>query len=134
MAEFFSFMRTGLICATILGIAFMIALSLPKSKLQTIMMEVCSWAGMVLCGVYAVSPVDVLPEAALGPFGFIDDLGVVFMGWRAFVTAMSSREDRHAIEAWEERAFRDAVGELDDDEDDDDDDDDEDDDDDDDDD
>jgi uncharacterized membrane protein YkvA (DUF1232 family) len=27
--------------------------------------------------VYLVSPVDVLPEAALGPFGLVDDLGVV---------------------------------------------------------
>jgi uncharacterized membrane protein YkvA (DUF1232 family) len=27
--------------------------------------------------VYVVSPVDVLPEAVLGPFGLIDDVGVV---------------------------------------------------------
>ena len=34
-------------------------------------------AAMAGALVYLVSPVDVLPEAALGPFGLIDDAGVV---------------------------------------------------------
>ena len=34
-------------------------------------------AAMAGALIYLVSPVDVLPEAVLGPFGLIDDLGVV---------------------------------------------------------
>ena len=34
-------------------------------------------AAMAGALVYLVSPVDVLPEAALGPLGLVDDLGVV---------------------------------------------------------
>jgi uncharacterized membrane protein YkvA (DUF1232 family) len=34
-------------------------------------------AAMAGALVYVVSPVDVLPEAVLGPFGLIDDVGVV---------------------------------------------------------
>jgi hypothetical protein len=34
-------------------------------------------AAMAGALVYLVSPVDVLPEAVLGPFGLIDDVGVV---------------------------------------------------------
>ena len=34
-------------------------------------------AAMAGALVYLVSPVDVLPEAVLGPFGLVDDLGVV---------------------------------------------------------
>lgn len=34
-------------------------------------------AAMAGAMVYLISPVDVLPEAALGPFGLVDDLGVV---------------------------------------------------------
>ena len=34
-------------------------------------------AAMAGALVYLISPVDVLPEVALGPFGLIDDLGVI---------------------------------------------------------
>lgn len=34
-------------------------------------------AAMVGAAVYLVSPVDALPEAVLGPFGLVDDVGVL---------------------------------------------------------
>ena len=33
--------------------------------------------GIVLCCIYIISPVDLLPEIAVGPFGFIDDAAVL---------------------------------------------------------
>lgn len=98
MAEFFYFLRTGLMCGTVLAIAFMIALSLPKSKLQTVVTEICCWAAVVLCGVYGLSPVDVLPEAVLGIVGLLDDVGAIFFGWQAYKSAMQCRVERKAFE------------------------------------
>lgn len=33
--------------------------------------------GIVLCCLYIISPVDLLPEIAVGPLGFIDDAAVL---------------------------------------------------------
>ena len=33
--------------------------------------------GIVLCCLYIISPVDLLPEIAVGPFGLIDDAAVL---------------------------------------------------------
>ena len=33
--------------------------------------------GIVCCCIYILSPLDILPEIALGPFGVIDDAGVL---------------------------------------------------------
>ena len=33
--------------------------------------------GIVCCCIYILSPLDLLPEIALGPFGVIDDAGVL---------------------------------------------------------
>lgn len=97
MAEFFYFLRTGLVCATVLGIAFVIALSLPKSKFQTVVSEICSWAAVALCGLYVVSPMDSLPEVVLGPVGIIDDIGAIFLAWQAYKSAQQCRVDRKAF-------------------------------------
>ncbi len=33
--------------------------------------------GIVCCGIYIISPLDIVPEIALGPLGVIDDAGVL---------------------------------------------------------
>ena len=38
----------------------------------------------ILCVVYIISPIDLLPELILGPFGLIDDLGALFLAIRNF--------------------------------------------------
>jgi len=94
VASFFEMLKVMVMCMTVLGIAWVVALSLPKSRLRTVLTEICSWAFLVFCGVYAVSPIDILPEAALGPFGFFDDLGAVFLGYQSFQSAMKARRER----------------------------------------
>lgn len=87
-------MQTLLVCLTVLGIAWVVALSLPKSRLRTVLTEITSWAFLVFCAFYALSPIDIVPEAALGPFGFIDDIGAVFLGYQSFQSAMKARRER----------------------------------------
>lgn len=94
----FGFLNTALMCGTMLGIAFMVALSLPQSRMRSVVVEICSWAAVVFCGVYAISPIDVVPEVLLGPLGLIDDLGALFLGWQAFRAAKQTRLERQGME------------------------------------
>jgi uncharacterized membrane protein YkvA (DUF1232 family) len=94
MASFFGFLSVAMTCATIFGIASVIALSLPKSKLRTVLNEVLCWAAVVLAGLYVTSPVDLFPEAAFGPIGYVDDLGAGFIAWTKFKDAMKLRKQR----------------------------------------
>ena len=73
--------------AAVLALTFMVLLSLPQCKLRDMLMPFVAWGFVVLCAAYAISPVDILPEIALGPFGLFDDLGP----WsRALATAMAT--------------------------------------------
>jgi hypothetical protein len=92
--DFVLFLQTAMICLTILFIAFMIGLSLPKSELRTFVMRGCYAATAVVCVLYCTLPVDILPEAFLGPIGLADDLGVgiagIVAGKRALFPAPSN--------------------------------------------
>jgi uncharacterized membrane protein YkvA (DUF1232 family) len=94
MSAFFSFLSTAMTCAMVFGIVSVIALSLPKSKLRTVLNEVLCWAAVVLAGLYVTSPVDLFPEAAFGPIGYVDDLGAGFLAWIKFKDAMKLRKQR----------------------------------------
>ena len=52
---------------------FLVLLSLPQCKLRDLLMPFVAWGFVALCAVYAISPVDILPEIVLGPFGLFDD-------------------------------------------------------------
>ena len=54
-------------------------------------MPIVGWAMAIFCGVYVVSPVDVIPEALLGPFGLIEDIGAVVAGISAARMAMNAK-------------------------------------------
>ncbi|HVX12074.1 MAG TPA: YkvA family protein [Pirellulales bacterium] len=98
MASFFQMLSVLMMCCTLLGIAWVVALSLPKSRLRTLLSEILSWAFVVGCALFVVSPVDLAPEAFLGPFGFVDDAGAVFLGYQSFKSAMQLRRERHESE------------------------------------
>lgn len=74
MSSIFGLMQLVIVCGTLLGIAFMVCLALPDSPFKDFVMKVAGWGLAVVCGIYCISPVDVLPEAALGPFGMVDDV------------------------------------------------------------
>ena len=87
---------TMLVCGTILAATFAVLLSLPKSKLRDFLMPVIGWIVAIFCGIYCISPIDIVPEAVLGPFGLIDDLGALVTGIAAARIAMKqTREESH---------------------------------------
>lgn len=43
------------------------------------------WLTILGCLAYIVSPIDVLPEAVLGPFGLPDDVVAILIGLKALV-------------------------------------------------
>ena len=81
MGEFFHMISTFIWAATLFGVASVVALSLPKSRLRTVLSEFLGYAFMGLCAIYCISPIDLFPEAIAGPFGYIDDLGAVYAGY-----------------------------------------------------
>ena len=98
MASFFDMLKVLVMCMTLLGIAWVVALSLPKSRLRNVLTEICGWAFLVFCAVYAVSPIDLMPEVAFGPFGLIDDAGALFFGYQGFQSAMAARREREYLD------------------------------------
>lgn len=84
------------ICATLLAGALMVLVSMPHSPIRDLMVRVCGWLFTLLCAVYFVSPVDVLPEAFLGPFGLPDDVAAVVAGFLSAGAAWRAGKTRSA--------------------------------------
>jgi hypothetical protein len=73
---------------------FGILLALPQSRLRTFLMPIIGWCFALFCGAYILSPVDLLPEALMGPFGLIDDAGALFAGIFAASSAIKAGKAR----------------------------------------
>lgn len=86
MSSVLGFLSVAMVCATIFGIAFMIVLAMPQSRMRDVMKNVLV---AIACALYAVSPVDFMPEIIFGPLGLIDDLGAVIVGINAARQAAS---------------------------------------------
>ena len=81
------------VCGTILAATFAVLLSLPESKLRDFLMPIIGWCVAIFCGIYCISPIDIVPEAILGPFGLIDDLGALVSGIAAARMAMKKAKE-----------------------------------------
>jgi len=77
MSEMFGVIKLIVMCGTLLFLAFCGLLAMPKSKLRAVLMQIVGWAVVVFCIFYGLSPVDLIPEALLGPLGLVDDIGAV---------------------------------------------------------
>ena len=91
MQNMFATIQLLVVCATVLGIAFAVLLSLPNSQLRAFLLPIVGWAVAILCAVLVISPVDIIPEALFGPFGLVDDAGAVIAGIAAARTAMTAK-------------------------------------------
>ena len=95
MNQFFQILQLLLLlCGTVLGIVFVILLALPQSKLRDVLMPIVGWTMALFCGAYCLSPFDICPEAFLGPFGLVDDVGALVTGIAAARTAMAASKSR----------------------------------------
>lgn len=74
------------------AITFMILLALPQCRLREMLSPFLAWVFVALCAAYALSPVDVLPEILLGPFGLVDDLGAVVLGVGTAVSTIQAQK------------------------------------------
>ena len=81
-------LHTIVIAGSLLIVTFLILLALPKCRLREIVMPFVKVAIVALCGAYVLSPVDVMPEIVLGPFGLVDDLGAAVAGFLTLQSAL----------------------------------------------
>jgi uncharacterized membrane protein YkvA (DUF1232 family) len=51
------------------------------------LLPILSWLFAIFSGLYTLSPIDLMPEAFLGPFGLGDDLLAIIAGVQAIRTA-----------------------------------------------
>lgn len=93
MTQAFEFLKLLVIVGGFLLAVFMILLAMPKSKFRDFLRPIIGICFALLCGAYVISPVDVLPEIALGPFGLIDDLGVLIAGVSSARMALRGGKD-----------------------------------------
>jgi len=101
MDGLFSMLKFFFGCGTLLFLAMIVLAHMPKSPLRTLLVQVCGWAGAFFCLGYAVSPVDIMPEMLLGPFGLIDDLLAVVVGVKSAMAAWNAGKERAALKAAE---------------------------------
>ncbi len=83
-------------CVTVLVVAFMVALSLPQSRLRGFVLEIAGWLLTALCAAYVISPLDLVPDF-IPIAGWIDDAGALGGGAVALLTALRARRDRHNL-------------------------------------
>ena len=69
---------------------FGILLAVPQSRLRDFLMPIVGWCFALFCGAYILSPVDILPEALMGPFGLFDDAGALVAGIYAASSAIKA--------------------------------------------
>jgi uncharacterized membrane protein YkvA (DUF1232 family) len=101
----FGFLIVMVLCFTVLASGFMVSLSMPKSRMRCVVLQVTGWAFTAFCGVYVVSPVDVLPEIVLGPIGLIDDIGAIVAAVMSARAALAAGEEGKKMAAAEEKSF-----------------------------
>lgn len=93
MESFLEILRWLIVCGAILSFAFLILLALPNSRLRAFLLPIVGWGMAIFCAIYCVSPVDIVPEIFLGPFGLVDDIGAVFLGVAGASTAINAKKE-----------------------------------------
>ncbi len=92
-----SLMSTGMLCGTVLTIAFLILMALPQSKLRSVGMEIGKWIMAALCAILVISPIDIIPDV-IPVLGWGDDIGYVVAAVAAARSAWKERQERQLME------------------------------------
>jgi uncharacterized membrane protein YkvA (DUF1232 family) len=98
MSEIFSTIRLMAVLGVLLLVTLFVLLAMPNSKLRELALPFVSWAIAALSVAYVVSPIDILPEAFLGPFGLIDDIGAVAVAIGSVMTAMKAGKEAKQLQ------------------------------------
>ncbi len=105
METFLEIIKIAVIGFFALFALFLILLSLPKSKLRNLVLEIGGWTTAVGSAVYVISPVDAIPGWIFPLIGQLDDVGVAIIGVLAFVMAKFMQRERRKMEI-EDREWR----------------------------
>ena len=89
--------RLIVVSGFLITMTFLILLALPQCRMREILMPFVAWGFVALCGAYALSPVDVLPEIVLGPFGLVDDLGAVVAGVGTAISTIQAQKRKSHV-------------------------------------
>jgi uncharacterized membrane protein YkvA (DUF1232 family) len=89
-------LRLLVIVGGVVLVTFMILLALPQCKLRDMLMPFVAWGFVALCAAYAISPVDILPEVVMGPFGLFDDAGAVVAGVATAVATIRAKKQKES--------------------------------------
>jgi uncharacterized membrane protein YkvA (DUF1232 family) len=100
MSAFVTLISIIAICGSALTLTMLILVSLPQSKLRAALVQIFGWLFAAFCLFYFASPIDLLPEAVLGPFfGLFDDAAAVIAGVAAARAAWRAGKDKAAMAA-----------------------------------
>jgi len=93
--SFFGMICVLALCGTSLAAAMMVLVSLPHSPMKDLLVQVVGWLFAILCAIYAISPIDIVPDF-LVPIGFVDDIGVAIAGVTSAMAAWRAGKRRAA--------------------------------------
>jgi uncharacterized membrane protein YkvA (DUF1232 family) len=90
------FLRLGLICGTLLLIAFLILLAMPASRLREIVLPFVGWAVSALSIAFIAMPIDLIPDF-IPVVGWADDLVALAIAIGSAVTAFNAGKERKQL-------------------------------------
>lgn len=97
MSDFLAFARLLAMIGGGLIFALIVSLSLPQSRLKEIVMPILGFGVSAASAVYCLSPIDLLPEIVLGPFGLADDAIALVIGVASAFAAMNAGKDKKKL-------------------------------------
>jgi uncharacterized membrane protein YkvA (DUF1232 family) len=94
--SFLTFLAVLAFFGTVLALAMMWLVNMPQSPLRDVLVQVIGWLFACFCAFYVISPIDILPEAFLGPFGLVDDVGAAVAGVMSAMAAYRAGQSAKA--------------------------------------
>lgn len=97
MRDVLAFAGTGMVCGTVLIVAFLVLLALPKSKMRSVCLEAAKWVFMAGLCLLVISPLDFVPDV-IPLAGWADDIGYVVCAISSMNSALKDRRERQLLD------------------------------------